>query len=336
MGFTIKIFEVESLGYYSAGVKQSNMGDMLSLLNDWNDWEEEIFPKELDNLKDELTDIQMLSSEYYIGKEYETSHGSLIGLWKGLSDGTYKKPALDIDNNSSDKFVIKNHDTSKIPGKQYFYWFLPDDNLVVTISPQNPLLARTIIHKSFMGFLKNKSKYRVLDSENKIIGYSISGNHTVGCESVKPEFNLKQKIFEKKKEIEKILIRDMRSIKAVIIKKQNSNKSSKGLGFYEYEGDIEIRTEVNPGFSDNDLKQKIEDLYKLKESDEDVLDVGFQYNNQRKVMLSGIESYMNIDLGIEANEMGVIDQGKLFEILISRKDELLSNMGSLKVLRGSK
>src|SRR5690554_5603193 len=141
MDFTIKIFEVESLGYYSDGVKQSNMGDMLSLLNDWNDWEEKIFPKELDNLKDERTDIQMLSSEYYIGKEYKTNHGSLIGLWKGLSDGNYKKPALDIDNNSNDKFVLKNHDTSKIPGKQYFYWFLPDDNLVVTISPQNPSLA---------------------------------------------------------------------------------------------------------------------------------------------------------------------------------------------------
>ncbi|NLW04418.1 MAG: hypothetical protein GX029_04215 [Pseudomonadaceae bacterium] len=45
---------------------------------------------------------------------------------------------------------------------------------------------------------------------------------------------------------------------------------------------------------------------------------------------------MNVDLGIEANEIGVIDQEKLFEILISKKYELLSNMGSLKILRGSK
>lgn len=44
---------------------------------------------------------------------------------------------------------------------------------------------------------------------------------------------------------------------------------------------------------------------------------------------------MNVDLDIEANEIGVIDQKKLFEILVSKKDELLSNTDSLKVLRES-
>ncbi|WP_027851774.1 hypothetical protein [Marinospirillum insulare] len=337
MKLTVRVYKVESLGYYKNNVRQNDLGDVFSLLNGWKEWAEEEFPKELDSLNNILKDneeltsenIEMLISSYFTIGEYKKNGGFLVGVWKGLPKSYYDRKALNI---RTKKLTKKLYNINEIPGDPCLFWFLPDDDLLVSVSLKKQSEAKQVIINVLMGFLKNKSKYKVL-MNNKVIGYSIDGNYKDGCDLVKPSFEISPIIYGDKEDEKEILVRDKSLINATIINRKINTDNLQG--FNSYEEFEERRITIRPGFTDDDLKNKIEDLYSLKESDSSVAHVGFEYNNKRRVFLGCVESYFvyDYDYGIEIIKNEKINLDDVFKMLTDNKQDIFSNMGELNILK---
>ncbi len=332
---TLKMYDIEKCGYYERGSttpRLSNFQETLSHLTSWAKDGRELVNTtcyQADNAKDQF-------NTYFLDfHEKKEGSDSLLILWNesinddgviyGLNQLLKPGQATTMEETSfGDKLII--------PGFPSYFWFVPDQNSIVSVKFNHSSMGILNFKNYIKGYLKTQSPYKI-KIDDQITGYGEIGVEPKIPLKVKPQFYMKLK---KNKNVIEKLHEERKNIKYFIRKEVlgRSKKDQRGLIEKVFSGFL---NEPKPQFKENVISEfKLEYSPNKKEldeiinsyTDEDHLDIGFELQNRSRIMLDGTACKFTVNLSIPRKINQIFNPELLLNELIKEKKIIFSQLKS--------
>lgn len=332
----LKFFHINRCGYYKHGSKKPDLGnttDTLLKLKGWaSDGRE--FINTLTYQAEKEEDIR---NTYFCGLASDRQYGDhLLTLWAEVPNDSgviYGMPPLAKPGKVD--MLTTGFDVDKaIPGFPCYFWFIPDENAFASIKFEHSLMGKGNLDNYLNGYLANKSPYRVLDNDDKVIGFSADAKKNSDSEKLNPKFyavgmkydEVQAELINNIHRITKILKRekitylapdDRKIIERVfsgLLKNTPANTQERTI-FHEME--------FKP--TESQLKLIIKNYNELGNSSP-IRNVGFKYSDGKSIWLSGANVAFETELNVRRKDNHIIAPERLLSAIIKRRAELLNKM----------
>ncbi|WP_052879099.1 hypothetical protein [Vibrio coralliirubri] len=335
----VRFFKVNKCGYYSHGSRSpqlSSIEDALIKLADWaRDGRE--FVNTTTYGANPNRDLYNTYFNDWAKNELTGDH--VLVLWNEVPNDNgviYGKNPLEHPG-STNMLTTGFSDENVIPGLPSYFWFIPEHNAFATLKFQHSYNGKGNLDAYLNGFLRNKSPYRVFNPEgsDQVIGYSLNGTVTDDSDKIRPSF---QAVGMKNTTLEHDLLRNIRRITKLIKKEELSylNPDNRQLHERVFDYVFSGLTSDTPEFgrqtrlithelqyqpSETELRQIVRNF---NESDDNSLkNVGFQYNDGTRVMLSGTSITNDTRLSVRRSDDQSISAELLLETIVRERANLL-------------
>lgn len=237
---------------------------------------------------------------------------------------------------STDMLTTGFGSTPAIPGFPSYFWFVPEKNVFATIRFNHSVQGKKNLDCFLNGFLANKSPYRVINGDDAVIGYSTNGQPTGQSARIYSKFH---SLGRKQEELEVELLTNLHRIRR-IIKRETLQ--------YTVEDDRKTLERVFSGLLGNtptfnqartithelqfepteqQLRQIIINYAELNEADA-IRNVGFIYNNGKRVMLNGTSVAFSAEINASREDNQIVTPQALLAAITSQRQDLLRPLDS--------
>lgn len=331
----IRFFDIKKCGFFLHGQTVPKFGgvdDTLVKLNNWaTDGRQFInttcYEADPDN------DVR---NTYFCGWHKDSNtKDSLLILWNETSNdnGTiYGMKPLDPPGISS-MLTTGFEDVSAIPGSPSYFWFIPSRNIFATIRFTHSVQGKINLDRYLNGFLLNKSPYRVKDdSTEKIVGFSANGQMNDSCSDIMPKFVAAG---QKKDDLKTELVQNIGKIRKIIKREKLSYTTQTDRSMIEriFSGLLSnaptftkshtITHELQFRPTKPELIQII-DKHSESAFPSSISEIGFEYNDGKRIMLNGTGFTFPVKLKVTRSENQIIRPNILLASLNEQKSEILN------------
>lgn len=334
----IKFFDIKKCGFYLRGNDQiqfSGMSDILQKLNQWaRDGREFV-----NTTTYEADPDNDLRNTYFCNwHKNEINGDSILILWNEVPNDNgviYGMSPMERPG-STDMLTTGFGSTPAIPGFPSYFWFVPEKNVFATVRFNHSVQGKKNLDCFLNGFLANKSPYRVIDGDGAVIGYSTNGQPTDQSARIYSKFH---SLGRKQEELEAELLTNLHRIRR-IIKRETLQ--------YTVEDDRKTLERVFSGLLGNtptfnqartithelqfepteqQLRQIIINYAELNEADA-IRNVGFIYNNGKRVMLNGTSVAFSAEINTSREDNQIVTPQSLLAAITSQRQDLLRPLDS--------
>lgn len=225
-------------------------------------------------------------------------------------------------------------DEPAIPGSPSYFWFIPDLGVFATVIFDHSMSGKRNLDFFIKGYMANKSPYRVFDpnDRNKVIGYSRNGSADSNSASTLSHFVATGR---KQDELEQELLQNRHKIRRMIKRETLQYTSQDGRNWIERifsgltdntpEFDNSVRTISHELQFEPTVPQirQIVNSYSERGPQSSIKNIGFVYNDQTRVMLSGKSVTAKTELNVTRRANQIVRPQSLLRALAARRDALL-------------
>ncbi|MDK9420830.1 hypothetical protein PO857_003142 [Pectobacterium carotovorum] len=332
----IKFFDINRFGYYKYGSKSPVLGGITDTLTHLNKWAKDgrEFVNTLTYQDDKESDLR---NTYYCGSAFEKQHGdSLLTLWAEVPNDSgviYGMPPLEKPG-KVDMLTTGFSVNKAIPGFPCYFWFIPEENVFASIKFEHSLQGKSNLDNYINGFLLNKSPYRVLDNNDKVIGFSADGKENNDSSKISPKFYAVGKKYD---EIQAELISNLHRITRILKREKITYATPDDRSIIErvfsgllsntpastQERTIFHEMEFKP--TETQLKHIVNNFNSLQNTSP-IKNVGFKYSDGKSIWLSGASVAFEIELNVRRKENHIIAPDRLLHAIMKRRDEFINRM----------
>lgn len=330
----IRFYDIKKCGYYLRAQKTPLFGGVNDTLVNLSSWANDGRTLINTTTYEPNSDKDIYNTYFCDWFKPNGGNDSILILWnevpndKGVIYGM--NPTASPGNRSMQKTDFG--DEPAIPGFPSYFWFIPEHKVFATVLFNHSISGKGNLDHYIKGFLANKSPYRVFDSDNKVIGYSRNGKPDGYSEHINAYFAT---LGRKNDELEQELLQNRHKIRRFIKRETLQYTSHDGRSIVEKifskllnntpVFDNQARTishELHFEPTASQIKQIISS-YTGREGLSSLKDVGFVYNDQTRVMLSGINVTAATDLKVTRQEDHIIRPQTLLAALTKQRESLL-------------
>jgi hypothetical protein len=252
--------------------------------------------------------------------ELENHGGNVMGMSESATPG-------DV-NVTESSFGKKNI----IPGYPSYFWFIPEYECVIQVVIKGLAPGRSKLKDFMEGYLGNKSKYCVLDSDDRIIGFSQNGKDEPNAAHRFPQFvpvriakiDVLDDILANRPKITRVIKKEKLSFK-VARQKDIIEKFFSGLGTDGRQSSIEDRVvthslEYAP--STREIKAMYQRFLNKKQGD-NLLNVGFRLSSGKTLYFAKEYQDVETEINLSKTKNQIISAAELEAVLIKRRTDLL-------------
>lgn len=334
----IKFFDIKKCGFYLRGNDQTQFSGMSDILQKMNQWARD--GREFVNTTTYEADPDNdLRNTYFCNwHKNEINGDSILILWNEVPNDNgviYGMNPMERPG-STDMLTTGFGSTPAIPGFPSYFWFVPEKNVFATIRFNHSVQGKKNLDCFLNGFLANKSPYRVINGDDAVIGYSTNGQPTGQSARIYSKFH---SLGRKQEELEVELLTNLHRIRR-IIKRETLQ--------YTVEDDRKTLERVFSGLLGNtptfnqartithelqfepteqQLRQIIINYAELNEADA-IRNVGFIYNNGKRVMLNGTSVAFSAEINASREDNQIVTPQALLAAITSQRQDLLRPLDS--------
>lgn len=329
----IKFFDIKRCGYYLRGDENtalSNISDVLQKLNSWAS-DGRAFVNTTCYEPDPDND---LLNTYFCGwSQNTTTKDSLLILWNQTpnDNGVIYGMNPTAPPGGTSMLTTDFGNTPAIPGAPSYIWFIPSKNVFATIRFAHSVQGKGNLDHYLNGFLQNKAPYRVVDEEDKVIGYSSTGQVTENSSRLHPKF---EAYGRKQEELESELLTNLFKITKIIKRETLRYTLEDDRNAFErvfskllnntpsFNQSRTITHELQFSPTENELKQIIRNFGELG-ADSFIRNAGFVYKDGRRIMLTGANVAFAHQFDISREENQMIPAERLLNLISGQRADLL-------------
>jgi len=334
----IKFFDIKKCGFYLRGSDQtefSGLNDILHKLNLWAGDGREF----VNTTTYEADPDNDLRNTYFCNwHKNEVNGDSILILWNEVPNDNgviYGMDPMDRPG-STDMLTTGFGNTSAIPGFPSYFWFIPEKDVFATIRFNHSVQGKKNLDYFLNGFIANKSPFRVLNGEGKVIGYSENGQSTEKSSRIHPKFHA---LGRKQEELEEELLTNLHKIRKIIKREtlkytvEDDRKALervfsrllKNTPTFEQVRTITHELQFEP--TEQQLRQIISNYAELNTAST-IRNVGFIYNDGKRVMLNGTSVAFSAELNANREDNQIITPQSLLTAITSQRQDLLRPLDS--------
>ncbi|WP_288985822.1 hypothetical protein [uncultured Pseudoalteromonas sp.] len=329
----VKFFDIKKCGYYLRGHENaefSSTHDTLQKLNDWaNDG------KELINTTTYEADPDNdLLNTYFSGWHHNSiSRDSLLILWNEVANDNgviYGMNPMELPGSTS-MLTTGFGNRPAIPGFPSYFWFIPERGVFATIKFTHSVQGKSNLDHFLNGFMANKSPYKVLDAEQKVIGYSLTGSAAENSPRIYSKFHA---LGRKQEELEAELLTNLHRIRRIVKRESLSYTVGDDRSLIErvfsdlldntptFNQSRVIMHELQFEPTENQLRQIINNFAQLDVTSS-IRNAGFIYNDGRRVMLKGTSVAFSANIHVNRENNEIIEPIEMLRALSNQRSDLL-------------
>lgn len=334
----LKFFDIRKCGFYlprSTAPDFGGINDTLQNLDDWARDDKEIINTTTYQANPESDVMNTYFCDWF---KSASSEDSILVLWNELpNDNGVIYGIRPMDRPGSTSMLATDFGSvPAIPGAPSYFWFIPERKVFATIKFDHSMQGKHNLSRYINGFMTNKSRYRVLNDNAEVIGYSKNDQPSKDSQKIKPKF---EAIGKKRHELEDELLANIDKITRIIKIETLS---------YHLEDDRDLIERFFSGLLDNTPKltqeRAISHSLQFKPTKEQIIqivknhaeldsntliqNIGFQYNNGERIMLSGASVNLTLELNVTREEDRIISSKILLKAIQSHKSTLLKMLDS--------
>ncbi|MDY0118976.1 MAG: hypothetical protein RBR80_05470, partial [Bacilli bacterium] len=212
-----------------------------------------------------------------------------------------------------------------------YFWFIPEKNVFAAIRFTHSVQGKSNLDNYLNGFLANKSPYRVLNNEAKVVGYSADGNPNQHSARTHSKFHA---LGRKQEELEAELLTNIHKIRKIVKREtlsytvEDDRKSLErvfsGLlgNTPTFDQPRSILHELQFEPSEPQLRQIISNYAELN-SASSIRNAGFVYNNGKRIMLSGVSVAFTAEINAQRDDNQIITPQALLSAITMQRQDLL-------------
>ncbi|ENO1849205.1 TPA: hypothetical protein RQL23_003242 [Vibrio vulnificus] len=341
----VKFYQVHKCGYYQRGVNTAVLSSVEDTLIKLKQWATD--GKEFVNT---TTYQAMAQRDLYNTYFNDSAHSDVSGdhvlvLWNEVPNDNgviYGKKPLEHPG-STDMLTTGFDDENVIPGLPSYFWFIPEYNAFASLKFQHSYAGKKNLDYYLNGFLRNKAPYRVRSPEDpqKIIGFSVDANYHEDSPKLYPNF---EAVGMKNEDVVNSLLQNLGRITKMIKREELSYLNPDNREWHErlFGGFFFGLTEETPEFgpqnriithelqfrpSEVQLREIVRNFN--NSNDISLRNVGFQYNDGTRVMLSGTSISNETRLRVTRSDNESISARNLLDAIIADRATLLAPLSQV-------
>lgn len=334
----IQFFDINKFGFYLRGGERPVFGACSNTLENLNDWATDGRSFENTKCYEENNDSDILNTYFCGFDKNEITEDCVLVLWNEVANDNGVVYGMNPSSTPGDESMLTTDfgDVPAIPGAPSYFWFIPSINSFATIKFMHSVNGKGNLDRYLNGFMCNKSPCRVLNSDGSVVGFSPNGQETNNSSKVYSKFSAKRKT---NKPLEAELLSNLEIITKVVKKEvlQYAVESHRTPLENMFRGildstptltqDRDIIHELQFKPSESQLRsmfQKYSDL----DSDSTIKNIGFVYNNGRRVMLNSIDVNFTVDLIIQRESDKIISADRLLSAITRQREDILRHINT--------
>lgn len=329
----VKFFDIKKCGFYLRGSDQthfSNLNDILQKLSLWAGDGREF----VNTTTYEADPDNDLRNTYFCNWHLNQVNGdSILILWNEVPNDNgviYGMNPMDMPGSTS-MLTTGFGNTPAIPGFPSYFWFVPERNVFATLRFTHSIQGKKNLDHYMNGYLANKSPYRVVNEAQVITGYSATGLHTPQSDRTTSKFYA---LGRKQEELEAELLTNLNKIRKIIKKetlqytveddRRTLERVFAGLlgnsPTFNHARTITHELQFEP--SEQQLRQIISSYSEMNTSS-NIRNVGFVYNDGRRIMLNGASVSFSAQINATREENQILTPQSLLTAITSQRQDLL-------------
>lgn len=334
----IKFFDIKKCGFYLRGNDQTQFSGLNDILHKLNHWSRD--GREFVNTTTYEADPDNdLRNTYFCNwHKNEINGDSILILWNEVPNDNgviYGMNPMDRPG-STDMLTTGFGSTPAIPGFPSYFWFVPEKNVFATIRFNHSVQGKKNLDCFLNGFLANKSPYRVLDGDSAVIGYSENGQPTGKSSRIHSKFH---SLGRKQEELEAELLTNLHKIRRIIKRetlqytveddRRTLERVFSGLlgntPTFNQARTITHELQFEP--TEQQLRQIISN-YAEANAASAIRNVGFIYNDGKRVMLNGTSVAFSAEISANREDNQILTPQSLLAAITSQRQDLLRPLDS--------
>ena len=329
----IKFFDIKKCGYYLRGRDSAVVSDLDDTLQKLASWARD--GREFVNTSTYQADPDNdLQNTYFCDwHKNELNGDSLLVLWNEVpnDNGVIYGMSPMEQPGSTAMLTTGFGNVPAIPGFPSYFWFVPEENVFASIKFGHSIQGKSHLDSYLNGFLANKSPYRVLDHDDKVIGYSANGEPSTNSASTHSKFYA---IGRKQEELETELLTNIHKIRKIVKRESleytvEDDRRTLERVFSGLLGNTP--TFIQPRSISHELQfepsvqqlQQIINNYAQLNTASSIRNVGFVYNNGKRIMLSGVSVAFTAELNARREDNQIITPQALLSAITAQRQDLL-------------
>lgn len=329
----IKYFDIKRCGYYQRGNEPSALGNLNDTLSKLNSWATDGRAFANTTCYQPDPDNDLLNTYFCGWSQNPTTKDSLLILWNQVANdnGVIYGMNPTVPPGGTSMLATDFGTTPAIPGAPSYIWFVPSKNVFATIRFTHSVQGKGNLDHYLNGFLQNKSPYRVLDDDEKVIGYSATGTKTQISAKLHPKF---EAYGRKQEELEAELLTNILNITKIIkretllytveddrnVFERVFSKLLQNTPTFNQTRTISHELQFSP--TEAELKQIIKNFGELG-NDTFIKNAGFVYKDGRTIMLTGANVAFAHQFAITREENQLIPAQSLLAAITAQRTDLL-------------
>ncbi len=329
----IKFFDIKKCGFYknrSSNLEFGGLNDSLEQLSMWaGDGREFINTTTYES----DTEIDLENTYFCNWKKNDLNGDSVLILWNEVKNDNgviYGMEPLAKPGETS-MLTTGFGSTPAIPGFPSYFWFIPEKQAVASIKFEHSASGKNNLEFYINGFLRNKSPYRVKNSDGTVIGYSKDGKETDSSAEINPKFLSVGRI---DKEVEIELINNSHLITKIIKKEtlkytvEDDRKSVENF-FSKLLKNTPVLNQTRSIWHELQFRPTVEQIKEIirnfsnREKNTTVKNVGFVYSTGKRIMLDGSRVSFPTKINVTRNENAIITPESLLTAITYQRGEFL-------------
>lgn len=329
----IKFFDIKKCGFYknrNSNPEFGGLSDTLEKLASWaGDGRE--FVNTTTYEPDE--DIDLRNTYFCNWKRNDLNGDSVLILWNEVQNDNgviYGMEPLAKPGETS-MLTTGFGNTPAIPGFPSYFWFIPEKQALASIKFEHSASGKNNLEYYINGFLRNKSIYRVMDSEEVVIGYSQDGKETEYSHEINPRFLATGRI---DKEVEAELISNIHIITKIIKKETlkytiEEDRKTVETFFSKLLNNAPVLNQTRTIWHELQFRPSVEQIKEIvrnfsnREKNSTVKNVGFIYSNGKRIMLDGSRISFSTKINVTRNDNAIITPESLLAAITYQRSDFL-------------
>ncbi|CAE6937223.1 hypothetical protein P3517_23965 [Vibrio parahaemolyticus] len=336
----VRFFQVHRCGYYQRGSNTASISSIEDTLLKLREWATD--GKEFANTTtyQAFPQRDLFNTYFNDSAHCQMSGDHVLVLWNEVPNDNgviYGKNPLEHPG-STDMLTTGFDDENVIPGLPSYFWFIPEHNAFATIKFQHSYAGKGNLDHYLNGFLRNKSPYRVFSPEdpNEVIGFSVDGVFNENSAKLYANF---QAVGMKNEDLVDSLLQNLGRITKMIKKEELSYINPDNREWHEriFGGFFNGLTAETPEFGPQNRlithelqfrpsEVQLREIVRSFDNSDDISlrNVGFQYNDGTRVMLSGTSISNETRLRVTRSDNESISAQVLLNAILEERATLLA------------
>lgn len=329
----IKYFDIKKAGYYLRGANEPALSGVSDLLRKLKTWASD--GRQFSNTTCYQADSSNdLYNTYFCDFAEDSASGdSVLILWNEIANDNGTIYGMDPSTKPGQSAMLSTGFGSKpaIPGMPSYFWFVPSQGIFASIKFDHSSHGKQNLENYLAGFLLNKAPYRVVDNDQKVVGFSKDGKSNEQSSQLSARFQAYARVQD---QLEAELLANVDNISRIIKREtlQYSVKDDRNTiervfasllsNVPSFSQPRTIVHELQFSPTSEEIKQIIKNFSVLG-AGSSIKNAGFQYKNGKRVMLTGTGIDFPYEFNIKRKDNQMVPASRLLSAIQAQRVKFL-------------